>query len=181
MYDFFYIFHILRVLPKTWKSSGSAYKLLIQKKPKIEIRSMVCQRYISLKWNKFYFSLFQGRIESSELSIIFQSLLLGMEKAMATHSSTLAWKSHGQRSLVGCCLWGRTESDTTEWLNFHFSCIGERNGNTLQCSCLENPRDGGAWWAAIYGVSQSQTPLKSLSSSSSSSSITWKASESWWN
>ena len=56
----------------------------------------------------------------------------------------------------------------TEWLHFHFSlsCIGEGNGNPLQCSCLENPRDGGAWWAAIHGVTQSQTRLKWLSSSS---------------
>ena len=59
----------------------------------------------------------------------------------------------------------------TERLHFHFSlsCIGEGNGNPLQCSCLENPRDGGAWWAAVYGVTQSQTRLKRLSSSSSSS------------
>ena len=58
----------------------------------------------------------------------------------------------------------------TERLPFHFSlsCIGEGNGNPLQCSCLENPRDGGAWWAAVYGVAQSQTRLKRLSSSSSS-------------
>ena len=78
-------------------------------------------------------------------------------------------KSHGQRSLVGCSPWGRWESDMTEWLHFHFSlsCIGEGNGNWLQCSCLENPRDGGAWWAAVYGVTQSQTRLKRLSSSSS--------------
>ena len=62
--------------------------------------------------------------------------------------------------------------DTTEGLHFHFSlsCIGEGNGSPLQCSCLENPRDGGAWWAAIYGVAQSRTRLKRLSSSSSSSS-----------
>ena len=68
-------------------------------------------------------------------------------------------KSHGRRSLVGCSPWGREESDTTEQLHFHFSrsCIGEGNGNPLQCSCLENPRDGGAWWAAVYGVSQSRT------------------------
>ena len=80
----------------------------------------------------------------------------------------LPGESHGQRSLVGCHLWGRTESDTTERLHFHFSlsCIGERNGSPLQCSCLENPRDGGAWWAAIYGVAQSRTRLKRLSSSS---------------
>ena len=78
----------------------------------------------------------------------------------------LPGKSHGQRSLVGCSPWGRTESDTTEWLHFHFSlsCIGEANGNPLQCSCLENPKDNGA---AIYGVAQSRTRLKKLSSSSS--------------
>jgi len=78
-------------------------------------------------------------------------------------------KSHGWRSLVGCSPWGQWESDTAEWLHFHFSlsCIGEGNGNPLQCSCLENPRDGGAWWAAVYAVAQSRTRLKQLSSSSS--------------
>ena len=140
------------------------------------------------------------------------------EKAMAPHSSTLAWKipwmeepgrlqsmgsltvghdwttslslstfmhwrrqwqptpvflpgeSLRQGSLVGWHLWGHTELDTTERLHFHFSlsCIGEGNGNPLQCSCLEDPRDGGAWWAAVYGVAQIQTRLKRLSSSSSS-------------
>ena len=82
----------------------------------------------------------------------------------------LPGKSHGWRSLVGCSPWGRKEFDTTERLHFHFSlsCIGEGNGNPLQCSCLGNPRDGGAWWAAIYGVAQSRTRLKRLSSSSSS-------------
>ena len=80
----------------------------------------------------------------------------------------LPWKSHWQRSLVGCNLGGREESDTTERLHFHFSlsCTGEGNGNPLQCSCLENPRDGGAWWAAVYGVAQSWTRLKWFSSSS---------------
>ena len=80
----------------------------------------------------------------------------------------LPGKSHGWRSLVGCSPWGHEESDTTERLHFHFSlsCIGEGNGNPLQCSCLENPRDGGAWWAAVYGVAQSLTRLKRLSSSS---------------
>ena len=83
----------------------------------------------------------------------------------------LPGKSHGWRSLVGCCLCGCTESDTTERLHFHFSlsCIGEGNGNPLQCSCLENPRGREVWWAAVYGVAQSQTQLKQLSSSSSSS------------
>ena len=80
----------------------------------------------------------------------------------------LPGKSHGWRSLVGCSPWGCEESDTTERLPFHFSlsCIGEGNGNPLQCSCLENPRDGGASWAAVYGVAQSRTRLKWLSSSS---------------
>ena len=80
----------------------------------------------------------------------------------------LPGKSHGQRSLVGCSPWGPEESDLTEWLPFYFSlsCIGEGNGNPRQCSCLENPRDGGAWWAAVYGVTQSRTQLKWLSSSS---------------
>ena len=81
----------------------------------------------------------------------------------------LPGKSHGWKSPVGCSPWGRLESDTTERLHFHFSlsCIGEGNGNPLQCSCLENPRDRGAWWAAIYEVTQSWTRLKRLSSSSS--------------
>ena len=75
--------------------------------------------------------------------------------------------SHGQRSLVGCSPWGRGGSDTTKRVHFHFSlsCTGEGNGNPLQCSCLENPRDGGAWWASVYGVTQSRTRLKRLSSS----------------
>ena len=70
---------------------------------------------------------------------------------------------------MGCSPWGREESDTTEQLHFYFSlsCIGEGNGSPLQCSYLENLRDRGAWWAAIYGVAQSRTQLKRLSSSSS--------------
>ena len=146
------------------------------------------------------------------------SLITTLEKAMAPHSSTLAWRtpwteepgrlqsmgslrvghdwdtslslftfmhwrrkwqptpvflpgeSQGQRSLLGCHLWGRTESDIPEQLHFQFSfsCTGEGNGNLLQYSCLENPRDWGAWWAALSQVAQSQTRLKWLSSSSSS-------------
>ena len=80
----------------------------------------------------------------------------------------LPGKSHGWRSLVGYSPWDREELDMTEQLHFHFSlsCTGEGNGNPLQCSCLENPRDGGAWWAAVYEVTQSRTRLKRLSSSS---------------
>ena len=78
----------------------------------------------------------------------------------------LPGKSHGRRSLVDCSPWGHSESDRTERLHFHFSpCIGEGNGNPLQYSCLENPRDRVSWWAAVYGVAQSRTRLKWLSSS----------------
>ena len=82
-----------------------------------------------------------------------------LEKTMATHSSTLAWKIPWMEEPGGLQSMGLYESDTTERLHFHFllSCIGEGNGNSLQYSCLENPRDGGAWWAAIYGVAQSRT------------------------
>ena len=85
----------------------------------------------------------------------------------------LPGKSHGQRSLVGCSPWGCKGSDTTERLHFHFSlsCIGEGNGNPLQGSCLENPRDRGAWWAAVYWVAQSRIRLKRLSSRAAA---TWK-------
>ena len=85
---------------------------------------------------------------------------------MAPHSSTLAWKIPWMEEPGRLQSMGSPESDTTEWLHFHFSlsCIGEGNGNPLQCSCLENPRDGEAWWAGVYGVSQSRTRLKWLSS-----------------
>ena len=80
----------------------------------------------------------------------------------------LPGKSHGRRSLVGYSPWGREASDTTERLHFQYSlsCTGEGNSNPLQYSCLENPRDRGAWWATIYGVTQIWTWLTRLSSSS---------------
>ena len=117
---------------------------------------------VSWRWGR-------ERCIKMEIDSIWGEVLKTTEKAMAPHSSTLAWKIHGWRSLVGCSPWGREESDTTEQLHFHFSlsCIGEGNGNPLQCSCLENPRDGGAWWAAVSGVAQSRTQLKRFSSSSS--------------
>ena len=92
------------------------------------------------------------------------------EKAMAPHSSTLAWKIPWMEEPGRLQSMGSLESDMNEWLHFHFSLsfTGEGNGNPLQRSCLENPRDGGAWWAAVYGVTQNRTRLKWLSSSSSS-------------
>ena len=88
---------------------------------------------------------------------------------MASHSSTLAWKIPWMEEPGELQSMGWLESDMTERLHFHFSvsCLVEGNGNLLQCSCLENPRDGGACWAATYGVAQSRTRLKWLSSSSS--------------
>ena len=87
-----------------------------------------------------------------------------LEKEMATHSSVLAWRVPGTGSLVGCLLWGRTESDTTEVTQQQQQqqqqCVyGEGNGNPLLYSCLENPMDGGAWWAAVHGVARSRTRL----------------------
>ena len=102
---------------------------------------------------------------------ILQSLIvLWTEKAMATHSGTLAWKipwteEPGRLRSMGS--W-RVGHDWATSLHFSLSCTGEGNGNPLQCSCLENPRDRGAWWAPIYGVAQSRTRLKQLSGSISS-------------
>ena len=82
-----------------------------------------------------------------------------MEKAVAPTPALLPGESHGWRSLEGCSPWGPWGSDTTDRLHFHFSLsyIGEGNGNPLHCSCLENPGDGGAWWAAVYGIAESDT------------------------
>ena len=121
-------------------------------------------------------------VKSRNISEIL-SILHQTDTSANTHTHAVCWrrqwhptpvllpgKSHGQRSLVGCSPWGRWGLDTTERLHFHFSlsCTGERNGNPLQYYCLENPRDRGAWWAAVCGVAQSWTRLKQLSSSSSS-------------
>ena len=100
---------------------------------------------------------------------------------MAPHSSTLALKIPWMEEPGRLRPWGRLESDMTEWLHFHFllSFFEEGNGNPLQCSCLENPRDGAAWWEAIYGVAQSWTWLKRLSSSSSTQSYGFSSSNVW--
>ena len=129
----------------------------------------------------FLFCYFQNLLEEPRL---FAALMFGQWRTPSLVLRRRQWhptpvllpgKSHGRRSLEGCSPWGRWGSDMTERLHFHFSlsCIGEGNGNPLQCSCLENPRDGGAWWAAIYGVSQRWTLLKRLSSSSSSLVLRW--------
>ena len=108
-----------------------------------------------------------------------------LEKAMAPPPVLVPGKSHGRRSLECCSPWCRWGSDTTEWLHFHFSLswFGDGNSNPLQCSCLENPRDDGAWWAAISGVVQSQTRLKYLAAAAGTIAkvslffplkITWK-------
>ena len=96
--------------------------------------------------------------------------MLGWRRQWHPIPVLLSGKSHEWMSLVGCSPWGLKELDRTERLHFHFSlsCIGEGNGNPLQCSCLEYPGDGGARWAAVCGVTQSRTRLKQLSSSSSS-------------
>ena len=108
-------------------------------------------------------------LEDMNLVLILQIYKMNrLEKAMASHSSTLAWKIPWMEEPGGLQSMGSLRVSTTERLHFHFSlsCIGEGNGNPPQYSCLENPRDGGARWAAVYGVSQSWTRLKRLSSSS---------------
>ena len=136
--------------------------------------SSVFPTVIRLKWkstiriNKISKHSYQMRV--SQRSTLYSSVFnfkskkLNRLRRRQWHPTPvlLPGKSHGWRSLVGCSLWGREESDMTERLPFHFplSCIGEGNGNPLQCSCLENPRDGGAWWAVVYGVAQSRTRLK---------------------
>ena len=102
----------------------------------------------------------KSQTQLSDLTFTFH--FHAWEREMATHSSVLAWKIPGTGEPGGCRLCVHTQSDMTERLHFHFSlfCTGEGNGNPLQCSCLENPRDRGAWWAAVYRVAQSWTQLK---------------------
>ena len=104
------------------------------------------------------------------LYLAFTQIYLLLSQQWQATPVLLPRKSHGWRSLVGYSPWGRPESAVTERLHFHFSLSrnGEGNGSPLQCSYLENPRESRAWWAAVYGVAQSRTRLKRLSSSSSS-------------
>ena len=106
---------------------------------------------------------------------MYVSRSLRSEKDMATHSSILAWRIPWTEE-AGGLLSIRSHRVGLKQLSMH-ACIGEGNGNPLQYSCLENPRDRGAWWAAVYGVAQSQTRLKQ--SSSSSKSLGVKAGKTW--
>ena len=105
------------------------------------------------------------------LSILVSLVCMPSSGIAGSYGSSRQWhptpvllpgKSHGWSSLVGCSPWGLEESGTTERLHFHFSLEG--NGNPLQYSCLENPMDGAAWWAAVHGVSNSQTQLSNFTS-----------------
>ena len=125
---------------------------------------------ITKRFTQAILSCWDGQIFSHQCLVVPECPTPLLGRDIHPTPVLLPRKSHGWRSLEGCSPWGRCRSDTTERLHFHFSlsCIGEGHGNPLQGSCLENPRDGGAWWATVYGVAQSRTRLKQLSSSSSS-------------
>ena len=120
-------------------------------------------RLLHCRWILYQWATREARKHLGK-TIILAVAKSQLEKAMAPTPVLLPGKSNGWRSLEGCSPCGHWGSDTTERLHFHFSlsCIGEGNGSLLHCSCLENPRDRGAWWAAIYGVAQSWTWLKWL-------------------
>ena len=131
---------------------------LVTLKSPLPARTVTPALLSGVVWNSLVVRT-SSKIQGPEANL---SCLCNSKRVTALIMSTLQYspgKSHGWRSLVGCSPWDQEELDTTERLHFHFSlsCIGGRNGNPLQCSCLENPRDGGAWWAAVYGVTQSQT------------------------
>ena len=119
-------------------------------------------------WKAAVHGVSEGRTRLSNFTFTFH--FHALEKEMATHSSVLAWKIPWMEEPGRLQSLGSIESDMTEQFHFHFSlsCIGEGNGNPLQCSCLENPRDRGGWWAAIYAVAQSRKQLNQLSNSRSS-------------
>ena len=120
--------------------------------------------------NPSYTCVWQKKAFFPKLSLFYIWVYIYIYRRRQWHPTPvlLPGKSRGWRSLVGCSPWGRKQSDTAERLHFHFSlsCIGEGNGNSVQCSWLKNPRDRGVWWAAVFGVAQSRTRLKRLSSSS---------------
>ena len=136
-----------------WKYSGKKFQKVPKNKTWIFLST---SNYLHIIWINFH-----------SICIVLDTI--SRRRQWHPTPVLLPGKSHGWRTLVGCSPWSHQESDMTGRLHFHFSlsCIGKGNGNPLQCSCLENPRDGGAWWAAVYGVAQSRTQLKQLSSSSS--------------
>ena len=137
------------------------------------------RKAVVLGWFWRIQNVFQYTLQISKINIFLSDWMTPLSLFTFMHwrrkwqptSVFLPGESQERRSLVGCSPWGCWGSDKTERLHFDFSlsCLGEGNGNPLQCSCLENPRNGGAWWAAVYGVAQSRTQLKRISSSSSSS------------
>ena len=141
------------------------YNLLTKTKQQIDKIYKICSKICM-------FQPIHSQGESKQTgNLRFSINSISTEKAMAPHSSTLAWKIPWTEEPGGLQSMGsrRIGHNWVTSLHFSLSCIGEGNGNPLQCSCLENPMDGGAWWAAICGVAQNQTWLKQLSSSSSSS------------
>ena len=168
---------------KTWQSRTlSSYKMILKdtsipmlittlftiaktwKQPKCPLT----EEWIKKLWSIYTMDSYSAitKNEIMPFAAIYMDLEIVTEKAMATHSSTLAWKIPQTEEL------GRLQSMGSwrvrhDWVT-SLSRVGEANGNPLHCSCLENPRDRGAWWAAVYGVAQSWTWLKWLSSSSSS-------------
>ena len=148
--------YILILLPR---NNQPAKQVLLLIKNRNEAQCLEFSQIGDTKWclsgfpsNSWLLVFLYSCINKKNIYIIF--VLYIQRRQWHPTPVLLPGKSHGQRSLVGCSPWGREESDATEQLHFHFSlsCIGEGNGNPLQCSCLENPRDGRAWWAAVYGV-----------------------------
>ena len=131
----------------------------------LNLHNGICQLYLNKAERKFTRSQF---LPPKVNQPFLQAPKAMLEKAIATHSSTLAWKipwaeEPGGLQFMGSLRVGHDWATSLSW-------IGEGNGNPLQCSCLENPRDRGALWDSVYGVAQSRTRLERLSSSSSSSS-----------
>ena len=148
----------LAMMLSAWLESLS----LLSNSPPLDSRRCKCKLHIhglQLTWNTVGHTCF------SKKEKIMTNQTQKRRRQWHPTPVLLPGKSHGWRVLLGCSPWGCSELDRTERLHFHFSpsCIGEGNGNPLQCSCLENPRDRGAWWAAVYGVAQSRTWLKRLS------------------
>ena len=146
-------------------------KYIQHKNHRVLLYPYICQGFCFSLYHQIYLLDFFPSVYSfeSEKGIkLHETRGNKLEKAMAPHCSTFAQKIPWTEEPGRLQSMGSLESHMTERLHFHFSLtrIEEGNGNPLQCSCLENPRDGEAWWAAVYRVAQSWTRLKRLSSSS---------------